>query len=145
MLMFFSWLTDDPLKDNSDNSPSKFCRSNLLVLWKEENPRNLGIVRDAQTKVSFVKMDNIPNFLQEKRQKPQCRGYKFWLWYPLPFGWVPNDNIRGVARGGFQGFRNPPPSRVKEPPILFLTVILSQQECNGLSIPEILRFVLCLQ
>ena len=26
----------------------------------------------------------------------------------------------------------------KEPPLLFLTVILSQQECNGLSIPEIL-------
>ena len=44
---------------------------------------------------------------------------------------------RGVARGGFQGFRNPP-SCAKEPPLLFLTVILSQQECNGLSIPEIL-------
>ena len=27
---------------------------------------------------------------------------------------------RGVARGGFQGFRNPP--------LLFITVILSQQE-----------------
>ena len=54
---------------------------------------------------------------------------------------------RGVARGGFQGFRNPP-SRVKEPPpppLLFLGVILSQQECNGLSVPEILRFVLSLQ
>ena len=35
---------------------------------------------------------------------------------------------------------------VPEPlPFLFLTVILSQQECNGLSNPEILRFVLCLQ
>ena len=54
----------------------------------------------------------------------------------------PNDRkisakSRGVARGGFQGFRNPPS------PIF--TAILSQQECNGLAIPEILRFVLSLQ
>ena len=56
-------------------------------------------------------------------------------------------HIRGVARGGLQGFRNPPPPPLasRNPPLLFLTVILSQQECNGLSISEILRFVLCLQ
>ena len=48
------------------------------------------------------------------------------------------------ARGGLQGFRNPSLAS-RNPPLLFLTVILSQQECNGLSIPEILRFVLCLQ
>ena len=49
-------------------------------------------------------------------------------------------NNRGVARGGFQGFRNPPP-----PPSPIFTAILSQQECNGLAIPEMLRFVLSLQ
>ena len=31
------------------------------------------------------------------------------------FVWKRTRN-RGVARGGFQGFRTPPPSRVKEPP-----------------------------
>ena len=31
-----------------------------------------------------------------------------------------------------------PPLAPRNPPLLFLTVILSQQECNGLSIPEIL-------
>ena len=31
-------------------------------------------------------------------------------------------HYRGVARGGFQGFRNPP--HAKEPPFLFLTVNL---------------------
>ena len=41
----------------------------------------------------------------------------------------------------FQGFRNPP-SRAKEPhPLLFLTVILSQQECNGLLIPVNVRIL----
>ena len=39
----------------------------------------------------------------------------------------------------------PPPHASRNPPLLFLTAILSQQECNGLSIPVILRFVLCLQ
>ena len=34
---------------------------------------------------------------------------------------------RGVARGGFQGFRNPP-LVPRNPPLLFITVILSQQE-----------------
>ena len=30
-----------------------------------------------------------------------------------------------------------PPLAPRNPPLLFLTVILFQQECNGLSIPEI--------
>ena len=54
---------------------------------------------------------------------------------------------RRYSQGGFQGFRNPP-SRVKEPPpprLSYFYSDLSQEECNGLAIPEILRFVLSLQ
>ena len=56
---------------------------------------------------------------------------------------------RGARQGRNQGrvpvVPEPPLSRQGAPPLLFLIVILSEQECNGLSIPEILRFVLCLQ
>ena len=48
------------------------------------------------------------------------------------------NDISDSLLNSFLEPRNPPP-------LLFLTVILSQQECNELSIPEILRFVLCLQ
>ena len=54
-------------------------------------------------------------------------------------------NQQGRSQGRVPGVKGTPLSRLGTPPLLFLTVILSQQECNGLSILEILRFVLCLQ
>ena len=62
-------------------------------------------------------------------------------------------HTRGVdiARGGFQGFRNPPLASRNSPPppppprLSYFYSDLSQEECNGLAIPEILRFVLSLQ
>ena len=105
---------------------SNFSIKQLYVLYK---PPSSGRARNKLVHICQKKSKNI----------------SFPRYSKFPFLYRDSRGARrGVARGGFQGFQNPP-SRVKEPPLLFLTVILYEQECNGLSIPEILRFVLCLQ
>ena len=68
--------------------------------------------------------------------------------YPSPFlyGIVQSlsDDHQERSQERVPGVPKSPLPLAKEPPLLFLTVILSQQERNELSISEILRFV-CLQ